>query len=160
MKYRVLILGGGAGGISLAARLRKRLPAGSVAVVEPNEFHYYQPLWTLVGAGIVPKEKSRRPQRTVIPRGVAWICDRVQSIHPAEREVRTGHGQVLSYDALVVATGLELDYAQIPGLESALGHDGVCSIYDYDGAAHTAQLLKNFEGGRAVFTMPPVPISR
>lgn len=55
-KYRVLVVGGGAGGISIAARLSRHLAPGEIAIVEPPSDHYYQPLWTLVAAGVVPKE--------------------------------------------------------------------------------------------------------
>jgi sulfide:quinone oxidoreductase len=72
-KYRVLIVGGGTGGISVAARLGRRFAPGEVAIIEPSSDHYYQPLWTLVGAGVVPKELSRRPEADYIPRGVEWI---------------------------------------------------------------------------------------
>jgi len=56
----VLILGGGSAGISVAARLRRANPNLGLGIVEPSESHYYQPLWTLVGAGVFPPEASRR----------------------------------------------------------------------------------------------------
>ena len=58
---KILILGAGSGGISTSARLRKQLPSAEITVVDPSEFHFYQPLWTLVGAGVVSKEKTKRP---------------------------------------------------------------------------------------------------
>ncbi len=158
MKVRVLILGGGAGGICMAARLKKRLPAGSVAVVEPSHHHYYQPLWTLVGGGVVKKEKSLRSQAQLIPKGVEWIQDRVLSVDPRARTVTCESGKVISYVYLVVATGLQLDFAKIQGLPEALGKDGVHTIYTYEGSERTAQALEQFQGGTALFTMPPVPI--
>ena len=53
---RVVILGGGTAGISVAARLRKALRGTEIMVVEPAATHYYQPLWTLVGAGVFDKD--------------------------------------------------------------------------------------------------------
>lgn len=47
--HRTVIVGGGSAGISVAARLR-RAGERDVAVLDPSERHYYQPLWTLVGA--------------------------------------------------------------------------------------------------------------
>ena len=58
--YQVLILGGGTAGITVAAQLRRKLKTYNVAIVEPSTKHYYQPLWTLVGAGVFPKEQSER----------------------------------------------------------------------------------------------------
>jgi len=144
--------------VSLAARLRRGLGAGAVALVEPSRHHYYQPLWTLVGAGLVPKEATCRAQSRVVPRGVDWICEAATRLQPELRRVETSGGKALYYDALVVATGLQVNYQSIPGLAETLGRNGVCSIYDYGHAEKTAQMLSDFRGGRAVFTMPPVPI--
>src|ERR1035437_8087362 len=70
-RHQGVMVGGGNGGISVAARLLR--PGGNldVAIIEPSETHYYQPLWTLVGGGVVPKEKSARPQVDVIQIGRA-----------------------------------------------------------------------------------------
>ena len=59
--HRIVIIGGGTAGISVAARLR-RAGQSDIALIEPSGRHYYQPLWTLVGAGLVDKEKSARPE--------------------------------------------------------------------------------------------------
>ncbi|MCS7271152.1 MAG: NAD(P)/FAD-dependent oxidoreductase, partial [Gemmataceae bacterium] len=58
--HRVLIIGGGTAGITVAAQLRRKDPQLDIAIIEPSSKHYYQPLWTLVGAGVFPKEKSER----------------------------------------------------------------------------------------------------
>ena len=108
--YKVLILGGGSGGISVASRLKRVLGNGQVGLIDPAKYHYYQPLWTLVGAGVVPKEKSRREQSELIPKGVAWIQDKVQSVDPNNRIVTCERGVKISNDFLVVATGLKLDF--------------------------------------------------
>ena len=78
--YRYLIIGGGSGGLSVAARLRKKAKGQSIAVVEPATKHYYQPLWTLVGAGMCSLSSTERQQKNLIPRGVDWISDKIQSI--------------------------------------------------------------------------------
>lgn len=156
--FDVLILGAGAGGISMAARLAQQLPAGSVAVMDPSQYHFYQPLWTLVGAGVVRKEVTRKPQADCIPTGVEWIREPVKEVLPREHAVISGSGRRIQYKKLIVATGLVVDYAQIKGLDGFLGRDGVCSIYQYDGAEKTAEMLNQFQGGTAIFTMPPVPI--
>ena len=51
--HRVLIVGGGTAGITVAAILKRRAPSVDVAIVEPSQEHYYQPAFTLVGAGVV-----------------------------------------------------------------------------------------------------------
>ena len=157
-KYRVLIVGGGAGGISVAARLRRHLAPSEIAIVEPSSHHYYQPLWTLVGAGVVRKELTRRSEADYIPRGVEWIRDRVTELHPAENRVSTESGPSIAYDYLVLAPGMKLDWDRVAGLRDALGKDGVCSIYDYEQAQTTWEMIRSFRGGAAVFTMPSTPI--
>ena len=55
---RILILGAGTGGVALAARLHREDSSLNITVADPAETHYYQPLWTLVGAGLENKESS------------------------------------------------------------------------------------------------------
>ena len=60
--HSVLVVGGGTGGLSVAARLRNLENPPDVAILEPSEKHYYQPLWTLVGAGVMDKESTVREE--------------------------------------------------------------------------------------------------
>lgn len=156
--FKVLILGGGSGGISVASRLKGSLPAGSVAVMDPSEVHYYQPLWTLVGAGVVDNNRTKKPMNDLIPEGIQWIKESVRSIDVREKKVTSSSGAEITFDYLVVATGLKLDWGKIKGLEGNLGRDGICSIYTFEQADITAKMIKDFKGGEAIFTMPPVPI--
>lgn len=156
--FQVLILGAGTGGIAIASRLKKTLKAQSIGIIEPAEFHFYQPLWTLVGAGVVKKETTQKAMSQVIPSGVTWLRESVASVDRQNKKVKSSLGNEFSYDVLVVATGLKLDWQKIKGLEGRLGQDGLCSIYNYQDAEKTARLLESFKGGDAVFVMPPVPI--
>ncbi len=156
--YKVLILGAGSGGISVAAKLNHELDEGSIAVVDPSENHYYQPLWTLAGAGIVDKKVTEKKQKDVIPDGVDWIKEKVISIDADEKKVKLTSDITLEYEFLVVATGLKLNWDKIEGLGDHLGKDGICSIYQYDQVDQAADMIQNFKGGNAIFIMPPVPI--
>lgn len=151
---KVLIIGGGTAGISVAARIRLRMPQVEVTVLEPSDKHYYQPLWTLVGGGIFPKEKSMRDEASVIPNGVSWKMDAAEKIDPIAKSVTTKQGETLSYDYLVVATGLVCNWSDIPGLAEAIGTKQVCSNYSYQHVDYTWETIQNFKGGRAVFTHP------
>ena len=73
----VVIVGGGSAGISVAARLAKSGANLSIQVVDPSETHDYQPLWTLVGAGVLPREAARRREADLIPAGVEWVREAV-----------------------------------------------------------------------------------
>jgi sulfide:quinone oxidoreductase len=156
--HQVLIVGGGTAGITVAARLRRARKELGIAVLEPSPEHFYQPLWTLVGAGVVAKEASRRSVAGLIPSGVAWIREAARSFEPEQSRVITSGGQTLSYDWLVVCPGIGIRWNAVQGLEAALGHDGVCSNYAFDQCEKTWQTLREFKGGTAIFTMPPTPI--
>jgi sulfide:quinone oxidoreductase len=156
--FKVLILGAGSGGVSVAARLKKIMGTQDIGIIEPSEYHFYQPLWTLVGAGIISKEKTKKLMSAVIPKGIAWIQDRVQTVQALEKKVICASGKEITYEFLVVATGLKLDWNKIKGVEGQLGKNGLCSIYQFEDAEKTAQMITSFKGGDAVFTMPPVPI--
>jgi sulfide:quinone oxidoreductase len=153
-QHQVLILGGGTAGITVAARLRRAAPSLRIAVVEPSQVHYYQPLWTLVGAGVFPKEASCRPEARVIPPGVEWIQSAAEEVLPERSAVRTADGQERTYEWLVAAAGIRVRWDRIAGLQEAIGHDGVCSNYAYEYVDYTWECIRNFRGGNAIFTQP------
>ncbi len=156
--FKIVILGGGAGGLSVAARLRKKMATDEIAIIEPAKEHYYQPLWTLVGAGILPREKTVRSQEGLIPRGIHHLKSPVKRVNPSQNQVEMMDQTIVTYEALVVATGLRVAWEKIDGLAGHLGTNGICSIYGYDQVDKAAHMIQNFRGGEAIFTMPPVPI--
>ena len=150
--HRVLIVGGGTAGISIAARLRRKVD--DIAVIEPSDKHYYQPLWTLVGGGLANREKTERSEASVMPKGVTWIKDAAEAFDPENNTVSTAGGQRFEYDILVVCPGIQLDWDRIPGVSETLGENGVSSNYTYDLAPKTWEFIRNTTSGSAVFTMP------
>jgi len=153
--HQVVIVGGGTAGISVAARLtRGWFTRRDVAVIEPSDKHYYQPLWTLVGAGLARKEVTERSEASVMPRRVSWIRDAVASFLPDQNMIRTRDGKVITYDWLVIAAGLQINWDKIPGLRDSVGKDGVCSNYSYATVDSTWEAIRNFRGGTALFTNP------
>ena len=156
--HDVLIIGGGTGGITVAAQLLNQEAAPKVTIVDPATTHDYQPIWTLVGGGVFPREVSRRSMADVMPRGVTWIRDRVTAFHPDKNEVQTEGGKSLRYNELVVAAGIQLNWDAVKGLPDAINRGGVCSNYGYDKVAYTWETIQAFQGGNAVFTFPATPI--
>lgn len=152
--HHIVVVGGGAAGITVTARLLKALPGLDILVIEPATYHYYQPMWTLAGAGIFPREESRREEADVIPRGAEWLQDAVASFDPAGNSVQTRGGESIGYDYLVVAPGIQINWGGIPGLKESLGKNGVCSNYSYDTVQSTWDAIRNFKGGTALFTHP------
>ncbi len=69
--HQIVIVGGGTAGLSVAARLCKK--GLDVAIIEPSKKHYYQPLWTLVGGGVCPKEETERNEADYIPSNATWV---------------------------------------------------------------------------------------
>ena len=154
--YQVVVVGGGTGGIMVAAQLKRRDRSLSIAIVEPSDTHSYQPAWTLVGAGVFDFKKTRRPESTLIPRGVDWIRDRVTDFNPERNSLQTETSDEICYGALVVAAGIQNDVDALPGLRQALEKDNVCS--NYLDPRKTFEVLKRFKGGNALFTQPATPI--
>ena len=156
--YDVVIVGAGAGGISVAASLKARKSGLSVALIDPSDVHYYQPGWTMVGGGIFEPKQTSKTMGSLIPRGVKWIKAAVAAFEPQKNAVIIEGCRVIKYDRLVVCPGLKLDWAAIEGLEDTLGRNGVTSNYRYDLAPYTWQLVQGLRQGRALFTQPPMPI--
>lgn len=158
LQHRVVIVGGGAAGITVAAELRRRDARLDIAIVEPSDTHSYQPGWTLVGAGVFTRRQTQRAEQTLIPKGVTWIRAGVTAFEPDAHSVRLSDGRVLGYDYLVACPGLKLDWDGIEGLTDTLGRNGVCSNYRADTAEYTWSLIQAFNGGTALFTQPAMPI--
>lgn len=155
--HRVLVIGGGSAGISVAARLRHS-GLTDIGLIDPASVHYYQPLWTLVGGGCAPAKESARPQAKVVPQGVAWIKDRAEAIDPDTCQVTVAGGATVTYDHLVVCPGIQLDWGRIPGMADAIATPWVSSNYTYELAPKTWELIRNLRSGTAIFTMPAGPI--
>ncbi|MCK0150078.1 bifunctional protein tyrosine phosphatase family protein/NAD(P)/FAD-dependent oxidoreductase [Marivita sp. S6314] len=156
--FDVVIVGAGAGGISVAAGLQARSSGLNIAVIDPADIHYYQPGWTMVGGGIFDAQTTAKTMGSLIPKGVHWIKSAVAAFEPDNNAVILDGCRVIKYDRLVVCPGLKLDWAAVDGLEETLGRNGVTSNYRYDLAPYTWELVQGLKQGRAIFTQPPMPI--
>ncbi len=156
--HQVLIIGGGSAGITVAAILRRRARGINVTIVEPAEEHYYQPAFTLVGAGVYPLAKTHRPEASVMPAGVEWIRSAAKTFEPEHNTVVLQNGDELSYDYLVVCTGVKLDWDQVTGLAETLGSNGVCSNYSPKSVSYTWECVQKLKAGDKIMcTQPPMP---
>ncbi len=156
--YDVVVVGGGSGGIAVAASLLKRDAGLSLAIVDPADKHFYQPGWTMVGSGIFDPESTCRALSSVIPKNATWIKKAVAGFDPLNNCVELDDGSVVGYDRMVVSPGLKLNWGAVEGLKDTLGMNGVTSNYTYETAPYTWELVKNLKKGKALFTQPPMPI--
>lgn len=156
--HEVVIIGGGAAGLAVASSLLARSPGLDIAIIDPADVHYYQPGWTLVGAGVFDAAQTARTMASLLPAGVHWIKAAVAAFEPDKNVVILDGCRIVKYAQLVVCPGLKLDWHAIEGLPETLGRHGVTSNYRYDLAPYTWELVRKLKGGRAVFTQPPMPI--
>ncbi len=158
--FDLVVVGGGTAGISTAATIRAQYPEWdiSIAIVDPSEKHYYQPLWTVVGAGVVAKQETEKDMIDYIPPGCEWIKSSVMSFQPEKNQVTLDQGDIVSYRYLVVAPGIQLNWDKISGLRETLGNNHVTSNYAYATADYTWRCIQETHEGNAIFTQPAMPI--
>lgn len=158
-RYELVVVGGGSGGCATAHMFSRKMGRGKVAVIEPADVHYYQPLWTLVGGGIKKVEQSGKPMGKVLPRNCDWIQEKCVEFDPDNCTVTTESGDLIRYQYLVVAMGLQLNYHLIKGLPEAFDIDPMlCSNYWNKQVVKTRPAMEAFKEGNAIFTFPNTPI--
>ncbi|HEY5953719.1 MAG TPA: NAD(P)/FAD-dependent oxidoreductase, partial [Terrimicrobiaceae bacterium] len=124
-KKRILILGGGFGGVYVAVHLGKMLTEAElqeteIALVNRENYIVFQPLLPEVISGSVELNHVIAPIRRMAPRANLYTRD-IESIDPIARSVTLSPGLrpttlTLSYDHLVIAMGTRLDHSKIPGM--------------------------------------------
>lgn len=156
--HAILIVGGGNAGISIASQLLRKDASLDIAIVDGAKKHYYQPAWTLVGGGEFDIQDTERDEASVIPAGAAWVQQMVSGFKPDENKITLADGSDLSYDYLIAAPGIQLNWADIKGLPETLGKNGVCSNYSFKTAPYTWECIQQTKKGKAIFTTPHTPI--
>jgi len=157
-KARIVIIGAGAAGTSLANRLVDRLEGAVITILDPSAEHLYQPGLTLVAAGLKPARYTQSQTSEWLPKDVTLITEGAAAVDAVAKTVSTTGGKVISYDFLVVAPGLVLDHDAIEGFSLDLvGRNGIGALYagpEY--AAKTWEAASKFteEGGVGLFTRP------
>jgi len=144
--------------MSAANWLARKIPVENITIIEPSKTHYYQPLWTLVGAGIFPLKKSASPMKKYIPKGARWIRDFVESFDPESNLIKVASGDEFHYDYLIVAAGIKLDWDQVAGLKETIGKNSVASNYALESVDYTWECIQKCTEGNAIFTQPNTPI--
>jgi sulfide:quinone oxidoreductase len=156
--HKILIVGGGTAGITVAARLARAGYAHDLAIIEPSSEHYYQPLWTLVAAGVFPLAASVRRTKDYIPDNVTWYQDSAAVISAENKTVELKSGRLITCDWMIVATGIELNWDFAKGAREAITKPNVGCIYDKSYVDKTREAINNARSGRMIFTFPPPPV--
>lgn len=155
-KAKIVIVGGGAAGITMAAYLSDMLRYDDITIIEPNDTHYYQPGYTLIAADVFTPEEVARPTKTLIPGQVKWIKDSVAELNPDNNSLLTMLNGKISYDYLVLVPGCQMDFNLVEGISrETLGEGNVHCMYDYNGARicrDAIRKLPELKEGRLIFT--------
>lgn len=154
-KGRIVIIGAGAAGLSLAARLRKWLKKPDLTLIDPADRQFYQPGFTLIASGVYQPGEVWKKQEDCIPKDIRWIKEAVVAVDPVANRVTTSGNQKIDYDFLVIAPGIQIHWDWIEGFDySKLGQGNAHSIYDFQGAQKTWQAMQEFSrtGGKGVYT--------
>ena len=154
-KGKIVIIGGGAAGISMAARLNDWLDEPDITLIDPSDRHFYQPGFTLIASGVYQPDEVWRKQEDCMPSGIKWIKDSVAAIDPNKNQVATKNNGKIAYDFLVLTPGLQTNWEKVEGITQAtLGEGNAHSIYDFEGAQKTWKALQEFSktGGKAIYT--------
>lgn len=159
---RIVIVGAGAAGLSIATRLSRQLDGAQIALIDSREVHLYQPGLTLVATGSWAPDHVEDKNNRYMPADTEWIKDDVVAFHPDNNQVEVSSGERVDYDYLVVTSGLQLNFDAIDGMDPDLiGQNGIGCVYaNPDHAARTWQAAQQFveTGGVGLFTRPPGPI--
>ncbi|MDF2665355.1 MAG: putative NAD(FAD)-dependent dehydrogenase [Microbacterium sp.] len=155
---RIVVIGGGNAGLSVAGRLH-RAGLADITVIEPRTLHVFAPLQSHIAGGAARASEAARPQADVIPPGVRWLRDEVFTVDADTRRVHLVSGGHADYDQLVVCAGMRMAWEQVPGLPEAMDTASGISNYDYALAAKASTVLRDLRSGTVVFTQPPEPAS-
>lgn len=154
-----MVVGGGSAGLTVSHQLLRsgRFTQDDIAIVDPATWHHYQPGWTLVGGGLKTKKELRQPLNSLVNPKLKFYNEGVATFTPEENQVTlSGSGNRISYDQLVVAPGITVDYGSIKGLPEALADPDspISSIYGYETCDKVFRTIERLKGGTAIFTQP------
>ncbi len=109
-KHRVIILGGGFGGLAAAKKL-KRAPV-EVTLIDKRNFHLFQPLMYQVATGSLSPGEIAAPLRGVLSRqqNTQVLLGEAADVDPDAKRVTLCDGAMFEYDSLIVATGSQTSY--------------------------------------------------
>lgn len=160
-KQRVVILGGGWGGLSTARHLQAQAPQLEVVVLERNPVFWSCPLSNKWLIDVVPTEQLLHSYTAAARKyGYTFVQTEITQIDRDKRRVHTAQGYV-EYDWLVVSAGIRVAYdSWVGGDKASVDHikANFASAYIPSAEHHALkQKIQQFKGGTLVMTLPPPP---
>jgi sulfide:quinone oxidoreductase len=156
--HKVVVIGGGSAGLAISHQLLHsgKFSQDDIAVVDPAEWHHYQPGWTLVAGGLKTKEELRRRLETLVDPKLKLYNVGVNAFAPEENSVSLSNGDKISYEQLVVAPGVSVDFGSVKGLPEALEDASslVSSVYGFNYCDKVFRNVDQLKKGTAIFTQP------
>ncbi|KAJ1039251.1 hypothetical protein NDA10_003883 [Ustilago hordei] len=156
--HKVVVIGGGSAGMAVSHQLIRSgaFARDDIAIVDPSEWHHYQPGWTLVGGGLKDKRDLRRPLASLLDPKLKHYASSVDTFAPDQNQITLANGNTIAYDQLVVVPGLSINYDTIKGLPKALAdsHSLVSTIYGYNTCDKVFDTILKLKSGKAIFTQP------
>ena len=160
MKPRILILGGGSGGLVSANKLAKIFKdQAEITLIDRNPYHEFMPSYPWVAMGYKDPDDIRRPLNLLERKGVKFINDNVKEIIPSQNKVVLEKTGEISYDYLIVSLGAEIDEEAMPNFKEEAYHP-----WTMEGSLRLREALKNFKGGKILigisgiyYRCPPAP---
>ncbi len=119
MEQRVIIIGGGFGGLEAAFSLKEFLkPSCTITLIDRSAFHFFTPSIHEIVSGKIGAESIRIPLAAVLgSAGIRFVQDEVLSVITTEKKEVVCRSRTLHYDYLVLSTGAESNFFNIPGAE-------------------------------------------
>lgn len=139
-KGRVVVIGGGFGGIQVAKKLAKK--DFQVVIIDKNNYHIFQPLLYQVATSVLEAESIAYPIRKIFKRSgnVYFRQGEVTAIQPENNTIELGNDE-MEYDHLVIASGAKTNFFGNEGLTiSAMPMKNVLEALDL-----RSMILQNFE---------------
>lgn len=157
---RLVILGGGTAGTMVANKLRAALGKHElhITVVDRDDAHHYQPGYLFMPFGIYNTSDIVRSRHRFLADGVDLVLTEIDRVDPGYRVVQLADGRTLSYDYLVIATGVSPRPDATPGMQGRLWGEKIHEFYSLPGAQALTEAMRRFRGGRLVVHITEMPI--
>jgi NADPH-dependent 2,4-dienoyl-CoA reductase/sulfur reductase-like enzyme len=156
--HKIVVIGGGAAGTAISHQLLQDggFKADDIAIIDPAQWHHYQPGWTLVGGGLKNKNDLRIDLKSALDPKLKFYNTAARAFAPHQNSLTLQDGLKLQYEHLVVVPGISLDFGSVKGLGEALADSDslVSTIYDFRYCDKAHRTIKNFSRGHAIFTQP------